>query len=109
MEFKVIALVGSSKFKDEFLDLQKVLTLAGNVVLSLPFFKHADGLVLDDKQTELLSALYFQKIEMADEIMVVNPGGYIGDHTRMEIAFATQLKKPIRYYEDEKSRCNNNG
>ena len=34
---------------------------------------------------------------MADEIFVINPGGYIGDGTRSEIEYAKQTGKVIRY------------
>ncbi|MEU3297051.1 hypothetical protein ABZ722_32515 [Streptomyces longwoodensis] len=41
--------------------------------------------------------LHRRKIEVADEVLIVNPGGYIGDSTRSEITYASSLGKPIRY------------
>ncbi|MBE6446559.1 MAG: hypothetical protein E7021_04065 [Alphaproteobacteria bacterium] len=103
MKRKIITLCGSSKFKDEFLRLQKELTLAGNIVLSLPFFSHSDGLF--DKMTEIefqklknmLSEIHQQKIDMSDEIFVVNVNGYIGESTKQEIEYAKSQNKRIVY------------
>ncbi len=36
---------------------------------------------------------------MADEIFVINVGGYIGDSTRSEIEYAKEHGKAVRYYE----------
>ncbi|MFD5516329.1 hypothetical protein [Streptomyces sp. NPDC127066] len=44
-----------------------------------------------------LDYLHHRKIDLADEILVVNPGGYIGESTRREIAYARSLGKTIRY------------
>ena len=94
MKYKVITLCGSTRFKDDFLRLQKDLTLAGNVVLSLPFFSHTDGKTLfknispDEfqKLKQTLDEIQRQKIDMSDEIFVVNAGGYIGESTQKDIA-----------------------
>jgi hypothetical protein len=37
---------------------------------------------------------------MADEIFVINVGGYIGDSTRSEINYAIEHGKRVRYLED---------
>lgn len=44
-----------------------------------------------------LDALHRWKIRACDEVLVVNPGCYIGDSTRAEIAYAHQLGRPVRY------------
>ena len=103
MKRKIITLCGSSRFKDEFLRLQKELTLAGNVVLSLPFFSHADGLFEKMPAIELenlkntLREIHQQKIDMSDEILVVNVDGYIGESTKQEIEYAKSKNKPVAY------------
>jgi hypothetical protein len=48
---------------------------------------------------QMLDALHLAKIRAADEILVVNYGGYIGDSTRAEITYALQLGKRVRYTE----------
>lgn len=97
MKYKVITLCGSSKYKDEFEKVQLDLTLQGNIVLSLPIFSQNDGLVLSDEQLNMLSEMHKQKIDMADEIFVVNPNGYIGNSTKQEIEYAISTNKPVNY------------
>jgi len=46
--------------------------------------------------------VHFQKIRMADEVYIVDPGGYVGESTRREIAYAESLGKPVRYLSRER-------
>ena len=46
-----------------------------------------------------LDELHLRKIDLADEVMVLNVGGYIGDSTRREIEYANAHGKPVRYLE----------
>lgn len=101
MKYKVVILCGSSKYKDEFEKVQLDLTLQGNIVLSLPIFSQNDGLVLSDEQLNMLSEMHKQKIDMADEIFVVNPNGYIGNSTKQEIKYAIFINKPVNYLTKE--------
>lgn len=97
---KVITLCGSTRFKDQFLEQQKRLTLEGNVVISVGLFGHSgDEEVWKPGMKEMLDKMHLQKIDMADEIFVINVGGYIGESTRREIAHAEQAGKPVRYLE----------
>ncbi|MEV0185852.1 hypothetical protein AB0I54_42290 [Streptomyces sp. NPDC050625] len=50
-----------------------------------------------DRLKPVLDDLHLRKIDLADEVLVVNPDGYIGDSTRREIAYAHRLRKPVRY------------
>jgi len=43
--------------------------------------------------------LHLRKIDLADEILVINPGGYIGESTRREIEYAERIGKPVRSLE----------
>ena len=107
-KYKVITLCGSTRFKDAFMEVQKQLTLAGNIVISVGLFGHAgdkevwEGMSEDSMtQTKLmLDDMHKRKIDMADEIFVINVGGYIGDSTRSEIEYARSTNKPIRYLEE---------
>ena len=47
---------------------------------------------------EMLDDMHKRKIDMADEIFVINVGGYIGDSTRSEIEYAKEHGKAVRYY-----------
>ncbi len=40
-KYKVITLCGSTRFKDEFMEVQKRLTLEGNIVISVGLFGHS--------------------------------------------------------------------
>jgi hypothetical protein len=51
---------------------------------------------------ERLGAVHLQKIRMADEVYIVDPGGYLGESTRREIAYAESLGKPVRYLSRER-------
>ena len=99
--YKVITLCGSTRFKDQFIEAQKRLTLEGNIVISVGLFGHSgDDEVWSEGTKEMLDDMHKRKIEMADEIFVINVGGYIGSSTRSEIEFATRTGKTIRYLEE---------
>ena len=99
--FKVITLCGSTRFKDEFLEAQKRLTLEGNIVISVGLFGHSgDDVVWTEGVKEMLDRQHLAKIDLADEIFVINVGGYIGDSTRREIAYAEFKGKSISYLEE---------
>lgn len=84
-KYKVVTLCGSTRFKEQFMDAQKRLTLAGYIVISVGLFGHAgDQEVWDgmdegtlSKTKEMLDDMHKRKIDMADEIYVINVGGYI--------------------------------
>ena len=98
--FKVITLCGSTRFKDEFLEAQKRLTLEGNIVISVGLFGHSgDDVVWTEGVKDMLDRQHLAKIDLADEIFVINVGGYIGDSTRREIAYAEFKGKSITYLE----------
>ena len=98
--FKIITLCGSTRFKDEFLEAQKRLTLEGNVVISVGLFGHSgDNEVWTEGVKDMLDRQHLAKIDLADEIFVVNVGGYIGDSTRREIVYAEFKGKSITYLE----------
>ena len=87
--YKVITLCGSTRFKDQFIEAQKRLTLEGNIVISVGLFGHSgDYEVWNEGTKEMLDDMHKRKIEMADEIFVINVGGYIGSSTKSEIDIA---------------------
>lgn len=100
-KYKVITLCGSTKFKDEFLKEQKRLSLEGNIVISVGLFGHSgDDEVWNDNIKEMLDDMHKRKIDMADEIFVINKGGYIGSSTMSEIEYAKKTGKPVHYLEE---------
>ena len=97
---KVITLCGSTRFKEEFLEVQKRLTLEGSIVISVGLFGHSgDDVVWTEGVKDMLDRQHLAKIDLADEIFVINVGGYIGDSTRREIAYAEYKGKSITYLE----------
>ncbi|HNY05071.1 MAG TPA: hypothetical protein PK500_06690 [Candidatus Egerieousia sp.] len=97
-KYKVVTLCGSTKFKDEFMRAQKELTLKGFIVITVGLFGHSGD---DEAWTvgtkEMLDDMHKRKIDMADEIFVINVGGYIGSSTRGEIEYAMAHGKGISY------------
>lgn len=108
-KYKVITLCGSTRFKDEFMEAQKQLTLEENIVISVGLFGHAgdqevwEGMGEDTltKTKIMLDDMHKRKIDMADEIYVINVGGYIGSSTKSEIEYAKKHGKAVRYLENE--------
>lgn len=99
--YKVITLCGSTRFRDAFLEAQKRLTLEGNIVISVGLFGHAgDDEVWTEGTKEMLDDMHKRKIDMADEIFVINVSGYIGSSTRSEIEYARRIGKAVRYLEE---------
>ena len=99
-KYKVITLCGSTKFKEEYLNAQKQLTLEGNIVISVGLFGHSgDNEVWSEGTKATLDDMHKRKIDMADEIFVINVGGYIGESTRSEIEYAKSTGKGVKFLE----------
>ena len=99
-KYKVVTLCGSTKFKEQFIEAQKRLTLEGCIVISVGLFGHSGDMEVWTEGTKaMLDDMHMRKIDMADEIFVINVGGYIGESTRREIVYATSKGMTIRYLE----------
>jgi len=107
-KYPVITLCGSTRFKDQFMEAQKKLTLEGNIVISVGLFGHSgDQEVWENmdegtltKTKEMLDDMHKRKIDMADAIFVINVGGYVGSSTKSEIEYAITHDKEVRYLEE---------
>ncbi len=97
----IVCICGSTKFKDEWEKAIMQETLGGKIVLSVAFYTHADGHVIESRVKEMLDELYLRKIDLADEIFVINKDGYIGESTSREIEYAEANGKLVRYLEKE--------
>ena len=98
--YKIITLCGSTRFKEQYLEAQKRLTLEGNIVISVGLFGHSgDDEVWTEGTKAMLDDMHKRKIDLADEIFVVNVGGYIGESTSSEIAYAKSQGKDVKYLE----------
>lgn len=99
-KYPIITLCGSTRFKDEFIAAQKRLTLEGNIVISVGLFGHSgDDEVITENVKQMLDDMHKRKIDMADEIFVINKNGYIGSSTKSEIEYAIATGKKVRYLE----------
>ena len=99
-QYKIITLCGSIKFKDEFMRVQEKLTLDGNIVLTPNFFNNIKKEDIDEKTKKMLDEMHKQKIDMSEEIYIINVGGYIGESTKSEIEYAKEKGKRISYLEN---------
>ncbi len=93
---EIVCLCGSTRFADEFRAVNLELTLAGAIVVAPGLFAHAGDEVTDEQKARL-DALHLAKIDLADRVVVVNPGGYIGESTRREIDHARRACTPIEF------------
>jgi hypothetical protein len=108
---RIVCLCGSTRFYEEFQRANFRETMAGNIVLTVGFYPHAKfskkahgedvGITSEEKVN--LDDLHKRKIDLADEILVLNVGGYIGDSTRSEIEYARRTGKAIRWLEQPSS------
>ncbi len=101
MRPEIVCLCGSTRFKPEFEAAAKDLTLRGKIVLSVGFFGHCEPEFPAPETKSMLDALHLRKIDLADWVLVINPGGYIGESTAREIRYARQMEKQVCYLENE--------
>jgi hypothetical protein len=104
---KIVCLCGSTRFWREYMDVAGAEALANHIVLSVGFFVNNGsgapwldahkGITADQKAA--LDELHLRKIDLADEVLILNVNGYVGESTRNEIAYALAHKKPVRYLE----------
>lgn len=94
---KVVCLCGSTRFREAFENANRTETLAGNIVLSVGLFGHYEGLDMAGETKARLDDLHLRKIDLADEVLILNVGGYIGESTRRELQYADGIGKRIRF------------
>lgn len=103
---KIVCLCGSTRFYKAFQEANYRETMAGNIVLSVGFYMHASGAAHGETwgctpdQKVALDELHFRKIELADEVLVLNVNGYIGQSTSNELNHARSLGKHVRFLEE---------
>lgn len=97
----VITLCGSTRFKAAFEEWNVRLTLEGATVLSIAIPSHAYGLSWTEGQKAALDAAHLAKIDLSDEVFVLDVGGYVGESTAREIAHARRAGKRVRLLSEE--------
>lgn len=101
----IVVLCGSTRFYDAFQQANYDLTMRGKIVLSVGFYPHfkaeagghGEGVGHDSAEKVALDELHKRKIDLADEVYVLNVDDYIGDSTRNEIAYARAHHKPVTF------------
>ena len=98
----IVCLCGSTRFMDAFHKANREESLKGRIVLTVEIVAYdgsTDPQRANPEQKRKLDELHFRKIDLCDEVLVINVGGYIGDSTRSEIAYARSLGKKVRWLE----------
>lgn len=104
---RIVCLCGSTRFFRHYQEAEYNETMAGNIYLSIGFFpgvsseSHGEGVGISIAEKVALDELHKRKIDLADEVFVINVGGYIGDSTKSEVCYALKTGKPIRWLEPE--------
>lgn len=96
---KIVAIIGSTKFKEFHLGAAQRETLSGNIVLIAGFFHHVDRFPISETQKDMIDDLGETKVMMSDEVYVVNVNGYIGRTTLKLLKVALDERKVIRSLE----------
>lgn len=101
----IVTLCGSTRFYEEFQEANFNETLDGKIVLSVGFYPHAQNKAhgahvgVSEEQKKMLDELHKRKIDLSDEILILNVDGYVGESTRGEIVYALKNDKRIRWLE----------
>ncbi|WP_210648519.1 hypothetical protein [Nocardioides sp. SYSU D00065] len=98
---EIVCICGSTRFAEEMAAANRDLTFAGAIVVAPGVFARTDAREPDERitaeQKRALDALHLRKIDLADRVLVVNPGGYVGESTSREIAYARATGKPVTF------------
>ena len=96
----IVTLCGSMQFLDDFLKAESTLTMEGYVVLGVSVNKQSDdnGIsIMSEELREKFRKATLRKIEMSDEVFVINRNGYIGESTKEQLLYAQELGKTISF------------
>ena len=106
MRPRIVCLCGSTRFMEAFFEAGWRATLAGKIVLSVGVCKHADeegahgAEALGQHVADRLDELHLRKIDLADEVLILNVGDYVGESTMRELRYARKHGKPVFWLED---------
>lgn len=95
----IVCLCGSTRFPRAFETAMRDETLAGKIVLSVGLFGHQEAMDMGGPVKAMLDQLHLRKIDLANEVLFLNVGGYLGDSSRRELAYARDRGKAIRFLE----------
>ena len=109
----IVCLCGSTRFHEEFQRANYRETMAGRIVLTVGFYPnaksskaaHGEDVGITPEQKTVLDELHKRKIDMADQVLFLNVGGYMGESTRSELEYARAHGKIIRFLEECACGC----
>lgn len=93
----VVCLCGSTRFKEQYETVERDQTLLGKIVLTVGLFGHIEKIDMNGETKKMLDNLHLRKIDLADEVIIIDVDGYIGESTLREIQYATKQGKYITY------------
>ena len=93
---EIVCICGSARFAEEMIAANRGLSLAGVIVVAPSVSSDPEEAVTDEQRAKL-GALHLRKIDLADRVLVINPGGDIGESTSREIAYARANGKPVSF------------
>lgn len=97
---KIICLCGSTRFVNTWVAEYQRLSEEGNIVLTVARMPPSPSLQYENPELKAkLDELHLRKIDLADEVFVLNVGGYVGSSTKAEIAYAESMGKLVKYLE----------
>lgn len=100
-KYPTIAIIGSTKFEKQFKTSAQYFQLLGYVVLTTFVYDGIKGIPVPKGVEDMFVELGCQRIDMADEVFVINVGGYIGESTSKEIEYAKSINKRVSYYTEQ--------
>lgn len=101
-----LCLIGSTRFMERYMELNRALTLAGHVVYSVATAStEARGNgenPLSEDEKETLDLVHLRKIQESDAVLLVtDETGYVGFSTKRELKWASMNDKAVFLTEDE--------
>jgi hypothetical protein len=104
---RIVCLCGSTRFYREYVEANYAETMKGRIVLSVGFYPHAtsvmhgEGVGVTPEQKVALDELHLRKIDLADEVLILNVDGYVGQSTARELEYARGQGKAVRFLEPQ--------
>ncbi len=95
----IVCLCGSTKFKEAYEIANRQETLKGKIVLSVGMFGHLEGMDMNGEVKKMLDELHLRKIDLADEVLILNVESCIGESTQREIDYAYVEGKELRFWQ----------
>jgi len=102
---KIVCFCGSTRFANTFmierwkLEKQGIMTFGINILPNGYFGSENSHGAEKEGVKEILDELHLSKIDLSDEVVILNVGGYIGESTMKELNYAKTKGKFITYFE----------